>query len=188
MAHLLEQGYRHIGHVSGPLDWWEARQRMTAWRDALKESGLAAQDNHWVEGNWSPASGAHAAELLLQQYPEMDAVFVANDQMALSVLQSASRKGIEIPSDLGVVGFDNIPESEFFWPPLTTIQIDQGNVGKLAVEEMIKIIETTWHGIEPSEPKSIMLTPTLVIRQSTLRQQGRIKGGGPGVDSIKHLK
>ena len=57
-SHLLEQGYRHIGHISGPLDWWEARQRMASWKDALKEFGLEARDAHCAEGNWSSASAA----------------------------------------------------------------------------------------------------------------------------------
>jgi LacI family transcriptional regulator len=169
MSHLLEQGYRHIGHISGPLDWWEARQRMAAWKDALKEAGYKFRDTHWVEGNWSPASGAQAVEKLFEQYPEMDSIFVANDQMALSVIQSACQKKLRIPEDLGIVGFDNIPESAFFCPPLTTIQIDQYNVGKVAVEEMVKIIESGWQEQEPAKPKSLMLTPTLVVRQSSLR-------------------
>ena len=172
MSHLLEQGYTHIAHISGPLDWWEARQRMSAWKDALREAGLPVKDSHWVEGNWSPSSGALAVEKLFTQYPELDAIFVANDQMALSVMQAACQNGLQIPKDIGVVGFDNIPESAFFWPPLTTIQIDQGNVGKIAVEEMVKIIESGWEGLEPIEPKSIMLTPTLVIRQSSLHLRG----------------
>ena len=170
MSHLLEQGYRHIGHISGPLDWWEARQRMSAWKDALEEVGLEIRDTDWVEGNWSPASGAQAIEKLFEQFPQMDSIFVANDQMAVSVIQAACQKNLRIPEDLGVVGFDNIAESAFFCPPLTTIQIDQYSVGKVAVEEMIKIIESSWQGQEPTEPKSIMLTPTLVVRQSSLRQ------------------
>ncbi len=60
VAHLFEQGYRHIGHLSGPMDWWEARQRKAAWKDVLQEAGLEVKDNHWVEGNWSSASGAPA--------------------------------------------------------------------------------------------------------------------------------
>jgi len=173
MSHLLEQGYRRIGHISGPLDWWEARQRMTAWKDGLKEAGLQVRDTFWAEGNWSSASGADAVEELFEQYPEMDSVFVANDQMALSVIQAACRRNLRIPEDIGVVGFDNIAESAFFYPPLTTIQIDQYNVGKVAVEEMIKIIEAGWQEQEPIEPKSIMLTPTLVVRQSSLRQKNQ---------------
>lgn len=171
MVHLLEQGYRHIGHISGPLDWWEARQRVAAWKDALQEAGREAREEHCVEGNWSPASGGLAIEKLFEQYPDMDAVFVANDQMALAVIQAACQKGLRIPEDLGVVGFDNIPEAAFFYPPLTTIQQDQQTVGKVAVEATIKMITSGWQGLGPIEPKSIKLTPTLVVRQSSLRSR-----------------
>jgi LacI family transcriptional regulator len=169
MAHLLEKGYRHIGHISGPLDWWESQQRYRAWKDSLTEAGLVDGDEHWVEGNWSSTSGAQAIEKLWGQYPDMDAVFVANDQMALSVVQHACKTSRRIPDDLGVVGFDNIPESAFFWPALTTIQQDQYNLGKTAVEETIRIIEAIRQDENPPEPKSILLTPTLVVRQSTTR-------------------
>ena len=166
--HLLEQGYRHIGHISGPLNWWEARQRMAGWKDALLSAGMTAQENHWVEGNWSSASGAQAVNVLFEQYPDIDAVFAGNDQMALSVMQAACRREIRVPHQLGVVGFDNLPESEFFWPPLTTIHSEQYTVGKMAVEEVIKIIEAARQSHEVIEPASIMLTPALVIRQSSL--------------------
>ena len=169
MAHLLEQGYCRIGHIAGPLDWWEARQRMAAWEDALKEAGLEVRPGHWVEGNWSSASGVQAIAKLLERDPEMDAVFVANDQMALSVMQHACQVGLRIPEDLGVIGFDNIAESAYFWPPLTTVQQDQYQLGKIAVEEVIRIIESGWQGEEPAGSRSIMLTPTLVVRQSSLR-------------------
>ena len=171
VTHLLEQGYQRIGHITGPLDWWEARQRMAAWKDALVEAGLEVSDDHWAEGNWSPSSGAQAIKKLNEQYPEMDAVFVANDQMALSVLQSACQRGVRIPERLGVVGFDNIAESAYFWPPLTTVQQDQYHLGKVAVEEIIKIIESGWQEGAPSEAKSVMLTPTLVVRQSSMKQR-----------------
>jgi LacI family transcriptional regulator len=169
MSHLLEQGYQQIGHISGPLDWWEARQRMLAWKDTLREHGLEAQDEQWVEGNWSSASGAQAVERLFEKYTEMDSIFVGNDQMALGVIQAACERKLKIPGDLGIVGFDNIPESAFFCPPLTTIQQDQHAVGKVAVEETIKMIQSGWHGLEPVASQSIMLTPTLLVRQSSLR-------------------
>lgn len=178
-AHLLEQGYRRIGHISGPLDWWEARERMAGWRDTLKEASLEASEDYWVEGNWSSSSGAQAIETLFKQYAGMDAVFVANDQMALSVMQYACRRDVRIPDELGVVGFDNIPEAAFFWPPLTTVQQDQHNVGEVAVEEIIKIIESNWFDQEPVWPKTIMLAPTLIIRQSSDRKKGA-KGGDTG--------
>jgi LacI family transcriptional regulator len=170
MSHLLEQGYHHIGHISGPLEWWEARQRMAAWKDSLMNAGLEANDSHCVEGNWSSASGALAIEKLFDQYPHMDAIFVANDQMALSVLQFFAEKQIRIPEDMGIVGFDNIAESAFFSPALTTVEQDQHKVAKIAVAEVTRIIESGWQGLEPVHPRSIILPPTLIVRQSSLRE------------------
>jgi len=169
MAHLLEQGYHRIAHICGPLDWWEARQRMSAWKDSLMEAGLNHNDNYCVEGNWSSASGALAIEKLFDQYPDMDSIFVANDQMALGAMQFFAEKKISIPEDIGIVGFDNIPESAFFFPALTSVQQDQHNVAKLAVAEVIKIIEAGWQGLDSIETKSIILPPTLIVRQSSLR-------------------
>jgi DNA-binding LacI/PurR family transcriptional regulator len=173
MSHLIEQGYRNIGHMSGPLDWWEARQRMAGWKDALIEAGLEVGDHHCVEGNWSPASGGAAIETLLDQYPEMDAIFVGNDQMALGAIHFANQRGLRVPEDIGIVGFDDIVESAFFSPALTTIQQDQYNIAKLAVEEILKIIESEWHGTNQVEPQSVLLPPTLVVRQSSLRGNDR---------------
>jgi LacI family transcriptional regulator len=174
MSHLLEQGCHRIGHISGPLEWWEARQRMAAWKDALHEAGLEVSDRNYAEGTWSSASGALAIEMLFHQYPDMDAIFVANDQMALGVLEFFAEKKIRIPEEIAIVGFDNIPESGFFYPPLTTVQQDQHLVAKVAVAEVIKIIETSWQESEPVRPQSIILPPTLVVRQSSLR----IRKGG----------
>jgi len=172
VSHLLQQGYRHIGHITGPLDWWEARQRMAAWSETLKEFGVPPTEDHYVEGNWSSASGAEAIERLLGQYPAMDAVFVANDQMALSVMQAACQKGIAVPERLGVVGFDNIAESAYFWPPLTTIEQDQNVLGQLAVEEVTRMIGSQWTGAPLPPPTPVTLSPTLIVRKSSLRSSG----------------
>jgi DNA-binding LacI/PurR family transcriptional regulator len=189
MAHLFEQGYRHIGHIAGPMDWWEARQRKAAWNDALHEEGLNVQDSYWVEGNWSSASGAQAIEKLFLQYPDMDAVFSANDQMALSVLQAACERRIRIPQELGVVGFDNIPESPYFCPALTTLQSEQYSVGRVAVERMVKIIESGWQEQEISDLSPIMLNPTLIVRQSTMKHNHQIeKGGDSEKESVSYTK
>lgn len=169
VSHLLEQGYQHIGHISGPMDWWESRQRKAAWQDTLRDAGLQAGEETFAEGNWSSASGAEAIERLIQEFPAMDAVFVANDQMALSVMQAACQRGISIPRDLGVVGFDNIPESAYFWPPLTTIEQDQQTLGKIAVEEIIRMIGFQWTGTGAPNRTPVVLSPTLVVRQSSTR-------------------
>lgn len=175
MNHLLEQGYRKIGHISGPLDWWESRQRLSAWRDTLKEAGLAANEEYWVEGNWSTTSGLAAISKLFKQYPDMDAVFAGNDQMALSVLVYANQQGYRIPQDVGIAGFDNLPEGEFFVSPLTTVQQDFQHLGKVAVQEMLKAIESN-RNHESIESRTIMLTPSLVIRESTKRPKEVVSG------------
>lgn len=168
-AHLIEQGYRRIAHIAGPLDWWEARQRLAGWKDALAESGLRAGTERWVEGNWSPGSGSKAFKTLIEKYPDIDAVFVGNDQMALAVLQESCQRGPRIPEELGVVGFDDIPESAYFSPSLTTIQQDQYKMAQIAVEQMVRLIGSDWEGANTAEHKSVLVAPTLVVRESSRR-------------------
>jgi LacI family transcriptional regulator len=169
VTHLLAQGFQHIGHLAGPLDWWESRERLRAWQDVLTEAGHDVNEAHWAEGNWSSASAVPAMTRLLQQYPEMDAVFVANDQMALAAMQVATQHGLRIPEDLGIIGFDNLPEDDFYAPPLSSIQQDQHEVGKIAMQEILIAIEAQQKGT-PVEARAIMVSPSLVIRESSQRR------------------
>lgn len=166
--HLIKQGYRHIGHITGPLAWWEARQRKAGWQDALSDAGIRIRDDQWVEGNWSSESGERAIRQLLDQYPEMDALFVANDQMALGVLQIACRRGLKVPHDLAVVGFDAIPEAAYFWPPLTTVQQNLHELGCTAVKQVIGLIEANREPERVHEPETVWLKPQLIVRGSSV--------------------
>jgi LacI family transcriptional regulator len=165
--HLLKLGRRHIGHISGPLDWWEARQRMRGWQEALRAAGLIANKRMAIEGNWSSKSGKAAFSQLLTQYPEMDAVFVGNDQMALSVLQTAFEKGVSIPDQLAVVGFDGIPESEYYCPSLTTICQNQHQLGSIAVQELVRLVEEANLDNRKVRPIHLAIKPELIIRRSS---------------------
>jgi LacI family transcriptional regulator len=156
--HLLDEGYRHIGHISGPLDWWEARQRFNAWKNIINAAGQKNVDQHWVEGNWSSSSGMEACQKLFDQYPEMDAIFAANDQMALGALSVIHQKGLKVPLEFGIVGFDNMAESEYFWPALTTMQHDQHQVGAMAVKEIIRIIEAIRNKETPEYKTCLLYT------------------------------
>ena len=167
--HLLDKGYRHIGHISGPMEWWESKERFKAWKSVVSAAGQINADDHWVEGNWSSSSGKEACEKLFSQYPEMDAIFVANDQMALGALAVIHERGLDVPEEFGLVGFDNTAESEYYWPALTTMQHDQHQVGTLAVNETIRIIEAI-RNKETPDYKTIMLTPNILIRTSSLRK------------------
>jgi DNA-binding LacI/PurR family transcriptional regulator len=167
IEHLLEQGYRHIGHITGPLSWWEARQRQAGWHDALNEAGLSPTADHWAEGNWSLESGESAIDQLLTQYPDMEAVFVANDQMALSVLRVSYQRGLRVPHDLAVVGFDGIPEAAYFCPALTTVHQNLHELGGTAVQQVVHMIETSRESENSYEPETIWLKPRLIIRESS---------------------
>lgn len=166
--HLISQGKKNIGHITGPLDWWEARQRRLGWEAALVDAGLNRPSTQmWAEGNWSSKSGKAAFSELVEKYPEMDGVFVGNDQMALSVLGIAIEKGKQVPDDLAVIGFDGIPESEFFSPSLSTVNQDQNELGSIAVEELVRLVEQKLMANEGIEPKHTTIRPDLIIRQSS---------------------
>jgi LacI family transcriptional regulator len=163
--HLLDCGRKKIGHISGPLGWWEADERKRGWRETL---GAAASELHCAEGNWSSVSGEQAFIQLLGSFPDMDAVFVANDQMALSVLREACRRGIRIPDQLAVVGFDNIPESAYFYPSLTTISQDLQLLGEQAVQNVVELIQVRQENL-PVVAQSTFIQPALVVRESSKR-------------------
>jgi DNA-binding LacI/PurR family transcriptional regulator len=166
--HLLEQGYRSIAHISGPLEWWEARQRKAGWHDALIEAGIPLSEHHWESGDWSTSSGQLAMARILESHPDIEALFVANDQMALGALQYTCKHGIAVPKDIAMVGFDNLPESEYFWPPLTTVRQNLRQLGGTAVKELVRIIELNRRGGELPEPRVITLQPELIVRESSV--------------------
>lgn len=166
VQHLIDFGRKKIGHISGPLDWWEAQERKRGWHETLKAGGLDNSEQHSVEGNWSPASGEIAFTQLLGSFPDMDAIFVANDQMALSALREAARRGFHIPNQLAVVGFDGIPESAYFYPSLTTVSQDLQSLGGQAVQNIVEMIQAR-QGDHPVIAQSRFIQPTLIVRESS---------------------
>lgn len=168
--HLIDQGYRNIGHISGPQEWWESRERKRGWMRALTDAGLPVSEDAAVTGNWSSSSGAASFDTLLTRYPQLDAVFVSNDQMSLGVLNRAWEKGLDVPNQLGVAGFDDISESGYFNPPLTTIHQDFERLGELAVRKLVTLYDPKSIDTEVSGD-SLLLPTTLKVRQSTLRKR-----------------
>ena len=164
--HLIRRGFRHIGLVSGPKPLWSSAQRKLGWEDALIAAKLAHGPRQLVEGDWSSASGDAGLTRLLQQSPKLDAVFASNDQMALGVLKAAHRLGRRVPKDLGVVGFDDMPESAYFSPALTTVHHDLSQLGQLAVRELSRSLQTAREELPVAAPISLVLQPWLVVRES----------------------
>lgn len=166
--HLIDQGYCSIGLVSGPLSWAEAAQRKQGWQNALNARGIIPDPLLCAEGDWTAQGGEQAFKKLYSLNPAIDAVFVSNDQMALGILKYAYAQGIKIPHKLGVIGFDDTPESAFFIPALSTIRQPLKELGATAVREMVTMIRMQVEGKAEYEVKSITLQPRLVVRESSL--------------------
>lgn len=114
-------------------------------------------------GNWSAESGEAGLRRLLEQRPDLDALFVGNDQMAIGALQAAHRLGRSIPQSLALVGFDNIPESRYFWPPLTTVHQGLFEIGRLALQAVHEAIESPTAEGE----RHLSVQPDLIVRESS---------------------
>ena len=166
--HLLAHGYQQIGLISGPRTWTAARERQRGWQEALAAAYRPMQNHHIVEGDWSAASGARALYRLIEQFPEIDAVFACNDQMALGALQAAHLLGRRVPEDLAVVGFDATPEAAFFWPPLTSVRQHLLGAGSAAVRELSRVIELKRNGENDVQPMCVVIQPELVVRKSSV--------------------
>ncbi len=151
------------------MAWWEARERFAGWQEELKQAGLSSSPSLVVEGKWSAASGERGMRTLLLQEPAIDAVFACSDQIALGALGIAHQLDRQIPDDIAIVGFDNIPESACFWPPLTTVYQQLIEVGRIAVQNLHKMIESRRQTETPIEPTTTLIQPELVIRASSVR-------------------
>jgi LacI family transcriptional regulator len=164
VEYLLSLSRRHIGLITGPLDWLESRQRQQGWKDALTSVGIDPAAHKWVQGNWSSSSGESAFAELVQRYPDMNAVFISNDQMSLGALHYANAHGIRVPEDIAIIGFDDLSESAFYTPALTTITHPLRELGMLAVKTLLEQIS----GKSPSfSAHTYTLKTELVIRDST---------------------
>jgi DNA-binding LacI/PurR family transcriptional regulator len=159
--HLLSLGHATVHHLGGPVGWLEAEARIAGWRSSLRTAGASVPPV--VRGDWTSRSGYDAGLKLLAQ-PNVTAVFAANDQMALGLLKACRETGVRVPEDISVVGFDSMPESEFFVPPLTTVVQDFQAVGRMSVGLLLDIIDHR----SPTVARSV-ITPSLVVRASTSR-------------------
>ena len=156
---LLDLGHRTVWHVAGPRDFLEAQQRVDGWRSTLEAAGAEAPA--MLVGDWSPRSGYRVGQQLAQD-PDVTAIFVANDQMALGVLRALHEHGREIPREISVVGFDDIPEAQYFMPPLTTVRQDFGEMGRSSLRMLLELMESSGQ-----PPQRVTIAPELVVRRST---------------------
>jgi LacI family transcriptional regulator len=160
VEHLISLGHRTIAEISGPMNWYDAIMRHQSWITTMDRHGLSS--NMTVEGHWSAQSGYEGIQRLLNDGARFTGLVVANDQMALGAIAALNERGFRVPADISIVGFDDIPESAYFLPSLTTVHQDFAALGEQAVDYLVSLIQN------PSTPvHQRVLYPDLIIRQST---------------------
>ncbi len=157
--HLLDLGHATVWHVSGPRDWYDSRERERGWREVLDERGVTAPP--LLSGDWHHASGYECGRIIAAM-PDATAVFVANDSMALGLMHALHEAGKSIPGDVSVVGFDDLDEAAFAYPPLTTLRQEFFEIGRAGIETLLEMVEGGGTGA-----KHAVVTPELIVRKST---------------------
>jgi len=170
VEHLVDLGHRRIGMITNaPLTYTAARQRLDGYRQALERRGIT-YDPSWVRhGHFDEQSGEQAVNAMLDAGVELTALFIASDTVSYGVLRAVRRRGIEVPGDLAVVGFDDIPTSRYVFPSLTTVRLPAFGLGWAAADLLIRLINR-----QEVEETQIVLDTELVIRRScgALAHQG----------------
>lgn len=158
--HLIALGHRRIAVIDGPLAWNDARLRHEAYEAVLREAGVEPGPS--VASDWTSAGGYRGLRELLATEEPFTGPVVGNDQMALGALHALNERGFDVPGDVSVVGFDDVPEAAYFRPPLTTVRQDFTTLGQQSAETLIALME------DPASPiRQRVLAPRLIVRAST---------------------
>jgi DNA-binding LacI/PurR family transcriptional regulator len=158
--YLLALGHDTVWHVAGPRDWDAAQKRVSGWRSALRDARVRVP--RALYGNWTAASGYEQGRKLAAR-EDVTAIFAGNDQMAMGILRAFHEAGREIPGDVSVVGFDDVPEAEFQMVPLTTVAVNAEKAAQRILAELLRMIE----GGEPSAETVTLAATELIIRRSS---------------------
>lgn len=161
IKYLTGLGHRRIGHISGRMELVSSNQRLQGYKDGLDTAGIPIDDELIITGDYQRNSGYYATQKLLSLPDRPTAIFAANDDSAFGVYQAAEEAGLKIPEDLSVVGFDNIRESAFTDPALTTVDQFLEEMGAAATEMIIRLVN------DEKLPARVQVIQTqLIIRNS----------------------
>jgi len=156
--YLLRLQHRRLCEISGPKNWYGAMARHAGFLQALADSQLRPIAVR--EGDWTPQSGYRITQSLLE-HDDFTGLVVANDQMALGAIRAIHEAGLRVPDDISVVGFDDIPEANYFTPPLTTVHQDFSELGRQGVAYLLDmIVHADFTG------KQRVIAPQIIIRDS----------------------
>lgn len=159
--HIAGLGHREIAHIHGPKSFRSAHERLAGFRAALAESGLTLEPNMTVEGAYTFDSGVHAAQQLIHAKKPPTAIFAGNDEMAVGVYQAARQRGLRVPEDMSIVGYDDTPMASRVWPPMTTVRMPIRDMGQAAAKLLMRQAGVG----APAE--HISFSPELIVREST---------------------
>jgi len=162
VEHLLSLGHRRIGAILGPADWMATTERLNGYRSALAAAGVLAARDLVVESDFSIESGEAAAAALLDLPERPTAIFGFNDNVAIGALRAAEARGLIVPDDLSVVGFDDSEQSGLVTPALTTVRQPLAEMGRMAVSLLLRLLDH-----QRVEAMNIELATRLVVREST---------------------
>jgi LacI family transcriptional regulator len=165
VQHLIDLGHRRIGCIGGPEGSPTAADRLTGYRNALAQNGITLDERLVKRGTWSPESGYLLAQELLAAPERPTALFSANDQMAFGIIKAARERGLNVPKNLAVVGFDNVRPGSYFDPPLTTVEIPMYDIGVASMRMLIDLISGE------KFDKLRLFNTKLLIRESTLPEE-----------------
>ncbi|RFA23582.1 LacI family DNA-binding transcriptional regulator [Subtercola boreus] len=157
--HLIELGHRNIYHLAGPQDWIEAEARMHGFLTEMSENDVATTAP--ILGDWTAEFGYFAGRELLR-VRDFTAIFSSNDQMALGLIHAVRDAGLDVPGDVSIIGFDDIPEARHFWPPLTTVRQDFAELGRRAIALLLSGGVSAGDHAAPE-----LIVPELIVRGST---------------------
>ena len=159
--HVVALGHRRIGHVAGPLPHGGRAWRLAGYRDGLRRAGIAIDESLIVDGGFSFESGIAGAKRLLDLADPPTAIFAANDDSACGVMHEAFERGLRIPDDLSVFGFDDTPTAHQVWPSLTTVRQPCRDMGRIAAEQLLAAIR------DPGAGQLVHVPYELKLRRST---------------------
>lgn len=165
VRHLIDLGHRRIAHISGIATHGDSRERRLGYEEALREAGIPLDERLLVEGGFTEQSGTLALEALLARGAHFSAIFVANDQMAYGARLGLYRRGLRVPDDISLVGFDDLLGSAYTTPPLSTVRQHMLEQGRRAARGLLSLLADERPDLAP-------VTTELVLRESTARVRG----------------
>jgi LacI family transcriptional regulator len=163
--HLIHLGHKRIGFIVGHPRHRTSHNRLEGFRDAMREAGLDVPDSYIAQGYFTYRSGLDAATELLTLDDRPTAIFASNDEMASATATVAHRFGLDIPADLSVCGYDDIPIATAIWPQLTTIHVPVAELTRVAVDLLVRSVRAQQNG-EVFQPRHVKVDYTLIRRQS----------------------